>query len=92
MDRLSLALCCTKPPFDALELGTHAGATLTKIRIGKPEARRITLDPWPFGTGRIEVSINAKTFPATPFKDEATFQAAYTEAPVERLTFELTAS
>jgi hypothetical protein len=91
MDRLSLALCCTKPPFDALELGAHPGATLTKIRIGKPEARRVTLAPWPFSAGRIEVAINARTLPASPFRDEPTFQVAYAEAPAEPLMLELSA-
>lgn len=87
MDRLSLAICCSKPPFDTLELATHAGAMLTRIKIGRPETRRVTLDPWPFGVGRIDVAINARVLPATPFKDEASFQAAYQDAETEQLAF-----
>jgi hypothetical protein len=89
MDRLSLMICFNKPPFDFLELATHPGAMLSRIKAGKPDPRRVTLDPWPFGAARIDVSINAKVLPATPFKDEANFRAAYQEAPVERLTFVL---
>jgi hypothetical protein len=87
MDRLSLAICCSKPPFDTLELGTRPGMTLTKIQTAKPEPRKVTLDPWPFAVERLEVSINAKVLPAVPLKDEAAFQAAYQDAPVERLSF-----
>ena len=87
MDRLSLAICCTKPPFDHLELGEEPGAMLTRIKVGKPEPRRVTLDPWPFAEDRVEVSIAANVLPATPFKNELAFQAAYAAAPVEQLTF-----
>src|SRR3954469_13395873 len=49
MDKLSLCICCTKPPFAKVEplLDRPAGKTLA-LNVSRLDATKLVVNPWPF--------------------------------------------
>jgi len=89
MDRLSLALCCTRSPFDSIELAHHPGQALSRIRIKRTTPRLLVMDPWIFDEPTVTVQIPAHVLPVQTFVGEAAFQADYAFAPQITLEFTL---
>jgi hypothetical protein len=80
MDRLSLAICCTQPPFDAIEIPPFS-APLKMEREGKD----VLLDPWP-GKTPIAIHIPYRRLSAKCYADNSEFRAAYAAAAIEQFT------
>ena len=78
MDQLSLAICCTQPPFKKI-----SPLNVEVTRVGQ---RDLHLSPWPFGQPAVEVQIPFKRLPAKQWPDEGEFRAAYQSAAVEHFT------
>jgi len=87
MDRISLALCCTKSPFDWIELSPTPGQPLTRVRLKRVGDRGLVVSPWIFDQPRLTFAIAARVLPAQQFKTEAAFQDAMVSAPTETLEF-----
>src|SRR6185295_12297587 len=87
MDRLSLAICWTKPPFPQIEnIVPREGAraiTMNFIRTGDWSIR---VDPWPFDVPEIHLSIGMLRLAAVTYLPEQ-FVAAF--AAAERIEAQL---
>jgi hypothetical protein len=85
LDRLSLAICCTQPPFDAMEILPRIGEPTMSIKIVR-DGNELLLDPWPMNNSRIEIDVPHRRVAAKKYADVAEFRAAYAAAPIERFT------
>ncbi len=88
MDRLSLALCCSRSPFEMIDLGHRVGHMLARLKLNR-DGRRLRVDPWPFDSPRLVVTVPAKGLPIKTYVGEAEFHALYAAAPTEAIEFEL---
>ncbi len=90
MDRLSLSICCTNPPFQSIDpVLPRIGAARVAIRVARPQADLLLLEPWPFAKDSMIVQAPFRRLPAERFTDEATFRAAYAAAKAEQFTVAL---
>src|SRR5436190_8640121 len=49
MDKLSLCICCTKPPFAKVEpVMDYPGGKAISLVVQRPEPHKLLVDPWPF--------------------------------------------
>jgi hypothetical protein len=85
MDRLSLALLCSEPLFDSIELEPSPSAAPVSLRLQRTGPFSASLDPWPFDAESLRFEVPYKRLPATPFSDPDAFRDAYAEAPVEEV-------
>lgn len=85
MDRLSLALCCTEPPFTKIEnILPKWGAAPVTLRFKHIGGTTVKVEPWPFDQLTISLSVPARAIPARRYKlDE--FRAAFQAAQPEQL-------
>lgn len=91
MDQLSLAICCTKPPFPQLgPVYESAGAAGIHLNTQRPDARLLHVDPWPFDRDEISVIVPCRRVPAERFVTDDEFRAAYGGAIPEQFTVSLT--
>jgi hypothetical protein len=84
-DGLSLALCHGWDPFAPRDVPTADGEL---VDLELRDSR--TLDPWPFATPTVELSCEARRLVAR-YEDEAAMHEGFRAAPVETLTFVLSA-
>ncbi len=90
MDKLSLSICCTKPPFDALEpLLTKPDGANRPIKVMRAGEFGLALSPWPFRDERVTGSVPFKRVPGRPFASEQSFRDVYRAARVDRFDFAL---
>lgn len=87
MDRISLALCCTKSPFDWIELSPAPGQPLSRVRLQRSGGRGLLVSPWIFNQPKLTCSISARVIPIQQFKSEAAFAEAFASAPKETMSF-----
>jgi Protein of unknown function (DUF3891) len=88
-DGLSLALCNGWRPFVAGDVPTADGG-LVPVELRELCDGTSTLDPWPFGTDRVEVRCEARRLQARS-PDEAAMRDAWGQAKPVTLTFTLAA-
>lgn len=91
MDRLSLDLCCTHPPFGSIgqvTTGPLSGAELhlTVSRTGPASA---CVSPWPFASPRLAVTIPFRRIPAAELPSDEALRRLHRAAAVESLTLTL---
>lgn len=92
MDKLSLSICCTTPPFEALEpLLTEPDGEYRAIDVRRAGTFELALAPWPFRDERLEVSVPFRRLPGRAYASDEAFRAAHGAAPVERFAFALRA-
>lgn len=77
MDILSLALCCTEPPFK-----TYAPLGL---RFSRSRDQRLIVKPWPFSVRKIELKVPFRRLKAKRFENDAALRAELSDVPVEQL-------
>jgi hypothetical protein len=87
MDRLSLALCCTKSPFDHIDLPKRVGEIPSRIKIKRVAPRTLAMDPWPFTPPKFTATTPAHVLPMKQFVGEAELHGMFAEAPIETMTF-----
>jgi hypothetical protein len=86
LDKLSLCICCTKPPFANIEPLTHRpGGPATSLDVTRPTSEKLLVHPWPFDVDLIPVSVPYRRVQAMPFADEREFREAYKAASIEQL-------
>src|SRR3982751_2326827 len=55
MDKISLCVCCTEPPFTKIEpLETQPGHAPQSLRVHRPTPATLHLSPWPFALAELE--------------------------------------
>ena len=84
MDRISLALLSTEPPFRQIEsivprVG-HAPVTLTFARTSPVSLK---IDPWPFDSAALSSELSARVIPARPYLNREDFLSTLASATVE---------
>ncbi len=92
MDKLSLCVCCTKPPFAKVEpMMDHPGGKATSLQVQRPVAQSLVVSPWPFDVDRIEVVFPFRRVSTEPFANQEAFLNTYLAAAVEHFTCAVTA-
>jgi hypothetical protein len=77
MDMMSLAICCTKPPFRG-----HPDKRLTWQR----EGINLTVAPWPFDEPEVKLEVPFRRIPARPYTDPTELHEAIAATDLERFT------
>lgn len=86
MDKLSLAVCCTKPPAETINpLPVGPGRADQPLRVRRSSATQISVTPWAFTSDRLSIQIPFRRLPGEPFTDEQTFRAALAGAAIQRI-------
>jgi hypothetical protein len=86
MDRLSLALCCTDPPFTQIErITARPGPERLTLELERAGPAELLVHPWPFNRPRIGLTIACRPVPAVRYPDQARFRQAYDSAPQRSL-------
>ncbi|HEX3358605.1 MAG TPA: DUF3891 family protein, partial [Tepidisphaeraceae bacterium] len=86
MDKLSLCICCTRPPFALIEpMLDGPGGRPSPLTISRPEPQKLKIQPWPFDVSAIGVEIPYRAVPAEKFADEQKFREAYASSSVQQL-------
>jgi hypothetical protein len=88
-DGLSLALCNSWRPFTARDVPAARG--LLDLELRGREDGALTLDPWPFGSQRVEVHCEARRL-AARYEDEPAMRRGFERATVTTLVFALVES
>jgi hypothetical protein len=84
LDKISLAICCTKPPFPKIEPLLLKPATQPiSLSVRRPAADRLMIDPWTFNPAGIQLDIPFKRLPAKRYESEESLHQAYREAKTE---------
>jgi Protein of unknown function (DUF3891) len=87
MDKLSLCICCTKPPFQKIEaMMDWPGGRAMPLKVSRPEPQTLLVSPWPFDEESIEVRFSFRRLPVQRFTDEETFQSVFDATMVESFT------
>ena len=89
-DRLSLELCCGARLFPVIERIIPApGAGGLTIRTDMSTDLTLIVNPWPFGSDKLQAEIPARVIRAQPFADVEAFQVAYAAAPTQTVRMNL---
>ena len=90
LDQLSLVLCFDRLVFDRVAnvRPRSMGETLT-MRIDRPGAGKIRIDPWPFDIERLDLHIPARVLPNRAYRDPADISAALSAAKPEQIEVQL---
>ncbi|HTL30728.1 MAG TPA: DUF3891 family protein [Tepidisphaeraceae bacterium] len=84
LDKLSLAICCTKPPFPKIEpLLRNPGEAPIALSVTRPSSDRLLVKPWLFRVREIALRVSYKAIPARRYESEVDFRRQYGEAPVQ---------
>lgn len=87
MDKLSLCICCTTPPFQKIEAMTNGpGGPVTPLTVNRPKPKTLLVSPWPFDQPFIEVRFPFRRFSAKKFPDEDVFRSEFSSTPMEEFT------
>ena len=90
MDKLSLSVCCTEPPFATIEpVLTKPDGANRPIKVSRAGQFELALAPWPFRGQRVTGTVPFRRVPGRAFESEQSFRAVYRAAPVERFDFAL---
>ena len=92
-DLLGLYFCCQEPYDDYIEPAPQSysdAAKSTRLSMKPRGAGRVAFDPYPFDVRPLRVQIMCKRLPKASFPDELAFRAAYFQAEIEILQYELT--
>jgi len=85
LDQVSLSLLCSETLFESIELEPRPGGDPTRLRLQRPAAFSVALNPYPFATSPLHFSIPCKRMAAGTFSDTGTFRDAFTDAPAEEV-------
>ncbi|MDB5296446.1 MAG: hypothetical protein JWO31_2429 [Phycisphaerales bacterium] len=88
-DAVSLDACAGRRLFDKSPVvHPRVGSTGMELAMAHPEPDVVTLDPWPFAAGRVELAVPARRVRREPFESVEAFRAAY--AAAEPVTHRMT--
>jgi hypothetical protein len=86
MDLLSLCLCCSKlPQGETNEVLRDPKFEPVKLKLRRRPDGVLHVDPWPFDTDRIELSVPCRRVPGRRYESLEAFRAVYHSAAVETL-------
>lgn len=84
MDRLSLFVCCTSPPFRALEpVIVRPGGDAVRIALTRVSDSRCELDPWPFNADRLDLHVPFRRLKKSNLGGDAMFRMQFRAIAVE---------
>jgi hypothetical protein len=87
LDKISLGICCTKPPFAKIEpLLLNAGEQPTALKADRPTPDELFLEPWCFHPREISLRVPYKAVSAKRYESEAAFHEAYHSADTRRFS------
>jgi hypothetical protein len=92
LDLISLALCCTQPPFSTTRpvLDRPAGIP-APLTINRVDEQAVRVSPWPFDRAEFELEIPYRPVRAVKFDCEESFQREFAAAPIRKLSQRLMA-
>lgn len=87
MDQLSLAACCTKPPFPQIKpVLARPGGRAMALRVQRPNETTVHVSPWPFAGDKLVEEVPYRIVSSEPFKDSAALAAEYAAATIHQMT------
>lgn len=90
MDLVSLCLCCTHPPAEKTqELFPRSGKTPLHLKLRRGARGELRIDPWPFDTQRIDLTVPFRRLPDRAYRDVADFHETLGRCAVEQLALVL---
>jgi hypothetical protein len=92
LDLISLALCCTRPPFSHSRLvWDQPDGTPTPLTMNRVDERTVRVSPWPFDRPQIELEIPCRAVRAVRFDNVESFQREFAAASICKLSQQLIA-
>lgn len=90
LDKVSLNLCCTRPPNPDIEpvLPFPGGPPLV-WRSRRSGGFHLTIQPWPFTSASLSVDVPLRRLPDVTYPGDEPFRQAYAAAPVETVRMTL---
>ena len=86
MDKLSLCICCTQPPFEQIEpLPPRPGEEPVALKVQRPDRHHLRVRPWPFDRPQLNVLIPYRPVPRRAYSEESQLHAVYADAPIRQL-------
>ena len=84
LDQFSLAICCTKAPFDhAMVYATPSQNALTLNFLR--EGNDVRVNPWPFNVAELSCAVAGRVVAESHWDSQDEFREAYGAAPIERI-------
>jgi hypothetical protein len=88
MDLLSLCLCCTNPPAkQSQDVFPVPGGKAVHLKMHREDDGALSVDPWPFDIGRIELRVPVRRIPGRPYRDQSDLRETLRIARVDELQF-----
>ena len=86
MDLISLAMCCTRPPFSTTPavLNQPDGIPVP-LTISRVDEQTVRVSPWPFDRPHIELEIPCRSVRAGTFDGDKSFQREFAAAPIQKM-------
>lgn len=86
MDRISLALCCTEPPFPRIEnIFPRPGSTPDTLHFRRSSATSLRVEPWPFDARALNFKVPFRAVSAQSYASVEEFRQCYAAAPIQHL-------
>jgi hypothetical protein len=85
LDQVSLAVCCTVPPFTSVSVRARPGAPVETLRLTRTGEWSVAIDPWPLDVREVVTSVPFRRVPRVEYESDAALRDAYNAAPVERV-------
>jgi Protein of unknown function (DUF3891) len=84
LDRLSLNLCCAKPPNPRIEpIIPTPGAVATSLDTRRTAPFQMVIDPWPFGVKQLQVAMPFRRVPNRVYADDDDLRRTLAGASIE---------
>jgi hypothetical protein len=84
LDKISLGICCTKPPFARIEpLHLQPGDHPIALELTRPSADRVLVNPWLFVQPEIRLKVPFKRVPAREYESDEALRREFSNAGVE---------
>jgi hypothetical protein len=81
LDKISLGICCTKPPFAKIDpLHLNGGDAPIALKADRPRPEELFIEPWCFRTPEIRLDVPYKAVPATRYEADLALRDAYHSA------------
>ncbi len=89
LDKISLGICCTKPPFAKIEpVHLKAGDRPIALQLERPDAHLLLLRLWCFCAPDVRLAVSYKPVAATRYESDVHLRTAY--AAATQKTFSIT--
>jgi hypothetical protein len=91
LDQVSLALCCTVPPFTSPVVHAKPGMPVEKLHLARTGEWTLTIAPWPLDVREFVTTVPFKRVPRVEYATDDALRDAYRAAGVEHVDVRIVA-